>query len=125
MNKNIIFVIVIIVVLFAVGSYFVFRNNSNKANNSQQQTTTPNAVETTNNVNIKDFAFSPSDIKVKKGTMVTWKNEDSSIHKIKSDSFESGDINTGNTYQFKFENVGTFTYICSIHPSMKGTVTVE
>ncbi|MEI6266466.1 MAG: cupredoxin family copper-binding protein [bacterium] len=126
MNKNIIYVIIAVVIgVLAVGGYFVFRNNGNNTNNSQKQTTTPTAAETTNSVRIKDFAFSPSEIKVKKGTTVTWKNEDSATHKIKSDAFESGDLATGDTYQFKFESTGTFSYICSIHPSMKGTVTVE
>lgn len=126
MNKKLLYLIIVIVVgVLIIGGYFIFGNYGEKTNITQQKTTATTETIETDSVSIKNFSFSPSDIKVKRGTTVTWKNEDTSTHKIKSDTFESGDITTGNTYQFKFEDTGTFNYICSIHPSMKGTVTVE
>ena len=79
----------------------------------------------TNTVDIKDFAFSPNTITVKQGTKVTWVNNDSSTHTIKSDMFNSSDIVQGGTFEFTFTKKGSFDYSCGIHPSMKGKVVVE
>lgn len=126
MNRKLLYLIVaVIIASVAIGGYFVFRNNGTSTNqngNTPGQTTT---TQTETLVVIKDFAFSPADMKIKKGTTVTWKNEDSMVHTVKSDSFESKDLATGDTFQFTFDTAGTFNYICSIHPSMMGTVTVE
>jgi plastocyanin len=77
-------------------------------------------------VSIKGFAFNPGDVTVAKGTTVTWTNNDSATHKIKSGdgSFNSDNLANGDTFQHTFDTAGTFDYICSIHPSMKGKVTV-
>ena len=77
-------------------------------------------------VTIKDFAFDPGDLTVAKGTTVTWKNDDSATHRIKSGdgSFDSKDLKNGDSFDHTFDTAGTFDYICGIHPSMKGTVTV-
>jgi len=70
----------------------------------------------------------PGDITVKKGTTVTWTNNDSSPHSVnETDSQtgpDSGDLNAGDKYSFTFDNTGTFKYRCDIHPEMLGTVTV-
>jgi plastocyanin len=82
-----------------------------------------------NQVNIQGFAFIPSSITVSAGTTITWKNLDSAVHDVTSTggpaSFYSGNLSQGQTWQFTFENAGTYTYKCSIHPYMTGTVTVQ
>jgi plastocyanin len=77
-------------------------------------------------VSIKGFAFNPGDVTVAKGTTVTWTNNDSATHRIKSGdgSFDSEDLKNGATFQHTFDTAGTFDYICGIHPSMKGKITV-
>lgn len=87
--------------------------------------TSPPAGE--NEVNIKGFAFSPDTLTVKAGTKVTWTNSDSVSHTIVSDSgaFESPSIANGNTFSYAFDTPGTFSYHCSIHPSMKAKIVVE
>ena len=77
-------------------------------------------------VTIKDFAFDPGDLTVAKGTTVTWKNDDSATHRIKSGdgSFDSKDLKNGDSFEHTFDTAGTFDYICGIHPSMKGKITV-
>ena len=77
-------------------------------------------------VTIKNFSFGPADLAVAKGTTVTWTNDDSTTHKIKSGdgSFDSDNLKNGDTFQHTFDTAGSFDYICSIHPSMKGKVTV-
>ena len=86
------------------------------------------SVAETDTVEIKDFAFTPASIRVKKGTTVTWTNKDSAPHTVtgvdSNKGPESGTLNKNETYSFTFEEVGTFGYICDFHPSMKGEVTV-
>lgn len=74
---------------------------------------------------IKNFTFNPSPLAVKMGETVTWSNEDSTVHRIKSDTFNSSDLQTGDKFQFTFNTKGTFVYNCGIHPTMTGTVIVE
>src|ERR1051325_903781 len=38
--------------------------------------------------------------------------------------FDSGELATGETFSWTFNETGTFTYHCHIHPNMKGTVQV-
>lgn len=58
------------------------------------------------------------------GGTVTWKNEDVPQHTVKFADSESPLINTRGTYSKKFDAPGSYTYHCSIHPSMTGTVVV-
>ena len=84
------------------------------------------AAATAGAVQIKGFAFKPGDLTIKAGSEVTWTNEDSTTHKIKSDdgTFNSDNLGNGATFSHTFDKAGTFAYICSIHPTMKGTITV-
>lgn len=83
-----------------------------------------NKVEA-NTITIQNFAFNPGNITVKVGTRVTWINQDSATHRIKSDTFNSPDLNQGDKFEFTFNNQGSFDYICGIHPSMNGKIVVE
>jgi plastocyanin len=77
-------------------------------------------------VTIVDFAFSPETLEVAAGTEVTWTNEDGAAHRIagEGDAFGSEDLGQGDTFSFTFDEAGEFPYICGIHPSMTGTITV-
>jgi len=80
-------------------------------------------------VSINNFAFSPQQITVSQGTTVTWTNQDSVAHTVVSDAgapgtFSSDPLSQGSSFTFTFTKPGTYTYHCSIHPSMTGTVTV-
>jgi plastocyanin len=76
-------------------------------------------------VDIKNFAFAPSALTVPKGTKITWTNNDSAPHKIDSDSFNSATLSQGQSFSYTFNQAGTFSYFCSLHPSMKGSITVQ
>ena len=59
---------------------------------------------------------------------VTWVNDDNVPHTITSvsGSFDSGSIDPGKTYSYKFNQAGTFEYSCTNHPSMPhGKVVVK
>ena len=76
-------------------------------------------------VAIEDFSFNPASVTILTGDTVRWTNKDSAVHTVKGSSFESGELKTGDTYEFRFTDAGTYNYECSIHPSMKGTVVVN
>ena len=80
------------------------------------------------NIKLKNFAFNPSEIIIKKGSVVIWTNEDSYNHDVTSESgdeLNSGILSKGQTYSHTFNQAGTFDYYCTIHPSMKGKIIVE
>ena len=87
-----------------------------------QPTGVPAEVE----VKIASFAFAPPSVTVKAGTTVKWTNEDTVSHTITADdgSWGSGSLGKGQSFSQVFTQAGTFTYYCTIHPSMKGTVVV-
>ena len=90
----------------------------------------PTATGGGNTIAIKNFAFVPTPLTVKSGTAITWTNEDSAPHTVVSDTgspvpIVSDSLSTGASFTFTFTQPGTYTYHCSIHPSMKGTVVVQ
>ena len=76
-------------------------------------------------IKINNFAFDPSTITVNKGDTVTWTNYDQAPHTVTGAGIESGTMQKGSTFSFTFKETGTFDYICSIHPPMKGQVVVK
>lgn len=78
-------------------------------------------------VTIQNFAFQPATLDVAAGTTVTWTNQDSAQHTVTADdgSFGSDKLGTGSTFTHTFSAPGTYTYHCSIHASMKATITVH
>ena len=85
-----------------------------------------NGQETTGTmVVIRDFAFeAPSEVAV--GTTVTATNEDAATHTWSAvdGTFDSGQLAQGDTFTFTFDEPGTYDYLCRIHPSMTGGLTV-
>jgi plastocyanin len=73
------------------------------------------------------YNFIPRSLIVKKGTMVTWYNDDEVIHQIVSSQlgFTSDRMNLGASYSVKLDQEGTFDVRCAIHPGMRSTVTVQ
>lgn len=78
-------------------------------------------------VAIKGFKFVPADVTVNVGDTVIWTNEDSAPHTVESsdDTLRSDELSKEDTYSYKFTKTGKYDYICGIHPSMKGSVTVQ
>ena len=72
-------------------------------------------------------AFSPDVDDVPAGTTVTWVNNDAISHTSTSDSgaWNSGAVAPGGRFSFTFATPGMFSYHCSIHPGMIGTVVVH
>jgi plastocyanin len=88
--------------------------------------TAPAAPVRGNEVTIDGFAFQPASLTVTAGTTVTWTNRDEEPHTVAASdgSFHSPGMGTGATFTHTFAAAGTFDYVCSIHPMMRGTVVV-
>jgi plastocyanin len=86
-------------------------------------------------VTMKEIAFDPKDITIKKGDTVTWTNDESVGHDVTKESgpgpdFSSGDpggMSQGDTYEETFNTAGEIEYVCVVHKGqgMTGTITVE
>lgn len=78
-------------------------------------------------VDIVDFSYKPENLKVSAGTTVTFTNSDKFAHTVtaKDKSFDSGNMDEGDTFEHTFDEPGTYDYFCSIHNSMTGSVTVS
>ena len=78
-------------------------------------------------VTVQNSSFSPPSLTAKVGDTVTWTFKDAFDHTVTADdkSFDSGGKKSGDTFEHTFATAGTFTYKCTIHTSMTGTVTVS
>jgi plastocyanin len=78
-------------------------------------------------VTIKDYAFTPATLTVPAGTTVTWTNNDPVPHTATASdgSFDSGNLNPGQSFSFTFATPGSFSYVCQYHAGMKGTIVVQ
>jgi plastocyanin len=75
---------------------------------------------------VKDFAFDPSAITAKVGDTVTFSNTGAATHNATLDAggCATPDIKPGSSSGLTFSVAGTYAFHCTIHPDMKGTITV-
>lgn len=84
-------------------------------------------------VTMNEFAFTPKELKVKVGTTVTWTNAGTTAHSATAidKSFNTKNLQPGETKSVPFSTPGTFVYHCVFHGNpddksgMVGTVVVE
>jgi LPXTG-motif cell wall-anchored protein len=78
-------------------------------------------------VTIVDFSFSPGTITINEGDTVTWTNNGPTPHSATSSNgaFDTGIFPAGQSRSHTFDQAGTFSYICTPHPNMHGTVIVQ
>src|SRR5215831_17500467 len=78
-------------------------------------------------IEIKDFTFNPQTITVKSGEKITWINKDEEPHTIVSVEKQfkkSSALDTDQEFTITAGAPGTYTYYCSVHPKMTGTIVV-
>lgn len=90
----------------------------------------PLVISEPNTIIMKNSAFRPETLKIKEGTKVTWKNDDTKMHILNmflGDAFdENPRLDPGESYEYTFENDGTFKYQDVILlDKMRGTIIVE
>jgi plastocyanin len=127
MNKTLVILIIVImaVIGFLIWGQYKQSNNVGTSSNQNSQTENTPTIVSANTVIIKNFSFQPSTLTIKTGTTVTWENQDSAGHNIKSTTFNSQILQMGEKFQFTFNTKGTFVYNCGVHPTMTGTIIVE
>jgi plastocyanin len=94
---------------------------------SSGSASTAAAAETTDAVEISDFKYAPATVTVDAGTQLTWTNSDEAAHTATADdgSFDTGDLDRGDSKGVLLDEPGTYTYFCRFHPFMKATVEVR
>lgn len=128
---------VIVAILIIAGGIYFFKNQNSI---STPKTSTPSPAQNQNpvtqpaptpvlnqvirNVNITGFAFSPASLTVRKGETIVWTNKDPAPHTVTGGDLKSNALGQNETYSFTYDKTGSFSYYCSLHPSMKGTITV-
>lgn len=88
-------------------------------------TVQPNGVVV--QIAISGFAFKPPTITVATGTTIVWTNQDATSHTATAaeGAFRTGTIGPDASSEVVMGGPGVYRYFCSIHPEMKGTITVE
>lgn len=116
--------IIFAIIMVVAGTAFVIQGPRSGGPDRSQQPVAENTVA------MQDYKFTPERLTVKKGTTITWENRDNTRHNVVSaeDSVAKGLngplIGQGQTWTHEFTEVGTYTYFCSPHPYMKGTIEV-
>ncbi len=109
----------LIVALFAAIAIIQF-------DSCNSSTTSPTALNT---VTIAGTSFTPTTLIVPKGTVVTWRNDDSKVHTATADdgNWDTKDISPGEAKSITFDKIGSFPYHCIYHVTMgmKGTIIVQ
>lgn len=118
------------------GAVGVFVVESGSSGSTTTSTTTSSSVSSVKVVivpgaasNTQSSGYSPSTITVVMGVnnTVIWVNSDNAPHTVTSANgvFDSGNMNPGDTFKFTFTTPGVYSYVCSYHPWMKGTIIVK
>ena len=77
--------------------------------------------------------YIPLNLEVTRGTNVIWVNDDSVPHTVQSQNdkgeiiglFNSAPLQTGETFEYTFDESGEYNYYCSFHPWRVGIITVR
>lgn len=75
---------------------------------------------------IKGFQFVPAKVEVASGDTVIWKNEDIVPHTATlKRTFDSKEIAVGKSWTYLAKDPGTYSYICTYHPTMAAQLIVK
>jgi plastocyanin len=110
-------------IIFSVGSLFLANLGLGQA---EKEASADGAK--TNQIVIKDFHFTPQTLTVKSGEKITWINRDEEPHTVVSVEKQfkkSAPLDTDQEFTITTGAPGTYTYFCSVHPKMTGTIVVE
>jgi plastocyanin len=79
-----------------------------------------------NEVWMSNVAFIPTNLNVTAGTTVTWVNNSTMPHTVTSTTGLFDELlGVQQSFSFTFNEAGTFSYVCTLHAGMAGTITVE
>lgn len=116
----------------AADSSVISTENQSKSNDHIRTAVRKQTADKTGNnrvsVNIGDFFFDPTVMKINAGTTVTWTNNGMVGHDVKSDNsspmqgLSSPLLDRGETYSYTFDEPGLYLYLCSPHPAQMRAV---
>lgn len=113
--------------IFLLASVFIITDSCSKDNSNGDSGGGGSKGPGVNEVFIQNMAFNPGTKSVAINTTITWTNKDGTDHTVTSNSglFDSGVIKSNGTFSHTFTSEGTYTYRCTIHPAMTGTIQVN
>jgi plastocyanin len=135
-DKSKTILVILVVAVLGVGVVFITKSTNkdhettmHAPSTDTKDTKSANEIQETNAVTYQDFAVQPKSIRVKKGTTVKWTNKDTAKHdvtpEVETADFKASELfGKGESYEVTFNTVGTYSYHCSPHPYMKGSVEV-
>lgn len=86
----------------------------------------PTDMPARHTVTIEGVAYRPAILAVKRGDTVAWVNNDPFPHTATAPgAFDSREIPAGATWNYVARKAGKYAYICTLHPNMKGVLTVQ
>jgi plastocyanin len=75
---------------------------------------------------IDGLKFGPETVKVRRGDIVTWVNKDPFPHTVTAKGvFDSHEIPANGSWKYTARKPGRYSYICTLHSNMRGTLMVE
>jgi plastocyanin len=75
---------------------------------------------------IEGMQFKPAALTARRGDRVVWRNKDLVPHTATAARvFDSRTIEAGGSWTYTAGKAGTLAYVCTFHPGMKGSLTVE
>lgn len=124
MKKSVVIGIIVIAVIVVVGVFLNVWNYNSGGGDNQAQSGEQNSMA----VEIRGFAFSPTEVTINVRETITWTNYDSAKHTVTSDSgseLDSALLGKGDTYSHTFNTAGEYPYHCTPHPYMTGKIIVK
>jgi plastocyanin len=116
-----------VIALAAAGCGSSSDNNSSSSSSSEAAPATSTASGgggKTVTIDMKNIQFNPSSVSVKVGQTVKWVNQDEAPHNVKGGPLNSKTFGKGGSFEFTPKKAETISYVCTIHPNMKATLTV-
>ncbi|WP_425838740.1 cupredoxin domain-containing protein [Streptomyces fractus] len=78
---------------------------------------------------MSNYKFGPGTLTIPVGDSVTWVNQDTAPHDVKTTSgpaaIHSPMLDKGGTWTYTFTKAGSYGYVCTVHPGMTGGIVVK
>lgn len=99
-------------------------NSLTESANGSVQAAATIPINYTAKVSIQNSAFNPAAVTVMVSGSILWVNSDNMVHTVTADngSFDSGDLQPGTTFGFRFNVIGPHYYHCKYHGEETGVV---
>lgn len=116
------------VIMFSTTDAKAATGSTENASNKPAEDPKGKPESKTYTVDLENFAFSAKKLEIEAGSTVIFTNKDDAVHTVtaEDESFDSGDMNKGDTYKVTFDKAGEFPIYCKPHASfMKAVIVVK